>query len=98
MGLLNLFKSPTRTPSPLPSGSFTVDRTGEIVTSTVLSSFSRDALKQIAAVVLRAFRDAKKAEVVLGEMAIDFDAMVVKARELRGGAIIFLSPRGISRK
>lgn len=94
MGFLNtIFKPSTRTPSPLPSGSFTVNPEGEIISSTVSSSFTRDSLKQVATVVLHAFRDARQADVRIGEFTATLGSMKIKARELRGGAIIFLTPR-----
>jgi hypothetical protein len=93
MGLLkNLFKPAARGPAPLPSGSFTVDRSGEIITCTIPSSFSRDGLKDISKLVLRVFKDAKEAGLVLTELAVNFGAMKLKAREMRGGAMIFLTP------
>ena len=101
MGLLNLFKSPKSHrggPVPLPSGSYTVDRDGKIVTSTISSSVSAQALEQISAQVLQTFRHAKEADLNLNEFTITMTAMNIKARELRGGAMIFLSPRGSTRK
>jgi len=93
MGLLNIFKGQTRGPAPLPTGSFTVDSTGELLTSTVSSSFSRESLKYIGHMVLQSFREAKRAEQPFTELNVQFSAVDLKARELRGGAIIFLSPR-----
>jgi hypothetical protein len=98
MGFLNLFKARAEFPAPLPSGSFTVDRSGEVLSSTIASSFPVQDLKHIAAVVLRTFRDAEHAEMSFTEFAVNFGALTLKARELRGGAIIFLSPRGTARK
>ena len=98
MGLLDLFKSRAEAPSPLPSGSFTVDRSGEILSSTVASTFPANNLKQISALVLKTFREAQAHDLVFTEIVINFGGMNLKARELRGGAIIFLSPRGGGRK
>jgi len=92
MGFLSIFKAQTKSPAPLPSGSFTIDSTGEIVTSTIPSSFSKESLKQIGHMVLQAFKDARKTGQNIGELAIQYSALDLKARELRGGAIIFLSP------
>lgn len=94
MGLLNLFKAGTKGPSPLPTGSFTVDRTGEIISSTVSTSFPLENLKEIAAPILLAFQSAAQADCSFSELAITLGAMTIKARELRGGAIVFLSSRG----
>jgi hypothetical protein len=99
MGFLkNLFKPDARGPAPLPSGSFTVDSGGEILSSTVSSSFSPSHLREISSLVLNAFREAKEAELALGEVAATFGALNIKACEMRGGAMIFLSPRASSRK
>lgn len=99
MGLLNIFKSPKgATPAPLPSGSYTVDRDGKVVTRTISSAVSAQALERISASVLQTFRDAKQANLNVTEFSIIMGAMNLKARELRGGAIIFLTPRATTRK
>ena len=99
MGLLKKFSKPAaRGPAPLPSGTFTVNPNGEIITCTIPTSFSRDGLKDISRLVLRAFKEAKQAELVLTELAVNFGAMKLKAREMRGGAMIFLAPRAPSPK
>ena len=48
MGLLNLFARPAPTLMRLPSGSFTVDRDGRVLTSTLPSSFPAHLVKDIA--------------------------------------------------
>lgn len=95
MGLLNLFKSSKSSGlPPLPSGSYTVDRDGKVVTRTVSSTISAATLELISAQVLQTFREAKQANLNINEFTINTIALNIKARELRGGAIIFLSPRG----
>ena len=97
MGLLSLFKSPkSQGPPPLPSGSYTVDRDGKVVTSTISSAISGQTLELISAQVLQTFRDARQAELNISEFSINMGAMNIKARELRGGAMIFISPRGVA--
>lgn len=99
MGLLSLFKSPkSQGPPPLPSGSYTVDREGKVVTSTISSTVSGHTLELISAQVLQTFRDAKLADLNISEFSINMGAMNIKARELRGGAMIFISPRGVATK
>ena len=99
MGLLSLFKSPkSQGPPPLPSGSYTVDREGKVVTSTISSSVSGQTLELISAQVLQTFRDAKLADLNITQFSINMGAMNIKARELRGGAMIFISPRGVAAK
>ena len=100
MGLLDLFKinAKSQGPPPLPSGSYTVDREGKVVTSTISSAVPGETLEQISAQILQTFRDAKQSELNIAEFSLSMGAMNIKARELRGGAIIFLAPRGSSRK
>src|SRR5688500_8143065 len=99
MGLLSFLKAPkTQGPAQLPSGSYTVDREGKVVTSTISSLVAGQTLEQSSAQVLQTFRDAKQAELNMAECTITMGAMNFKARELRGGAIIFLSPRGAAFK
>jgi hypothetical protein len=99
MGFLkNLLGTAARGPAPLPSGSFTVDREGEILSSTISSSFSPIYLREISSMVLGTFRDAREASMAVNEVAATYGALNLKARELRGGAIIFLSPRASTRK
>src|SRR5262245_14982063 len=99
MGFLSIFKAPkTQGPPPLPSGSYTVDREGKVVTSTISSAVAGQTLEQISAQVLQTFKDAKQAELNMTEFSITMGAMNIKARELRGGAIIFLSPRAAALK
>jgi len=99
MGLLNLFKSQKGdSPAPLPSGSYTVDRDGKVVSRTISSAVPAHGLEQFAAQVLQTFKEAKQADLNISEFVINTGVMNIKAKELRGGAIIFLSPRGTARK
>ena len=75
-----------------------MDRDGKVVTSTISSAVAGETLEQISAQVLQTFRDAKLAEMNMTEFSITMGAMNIKARELRGGAIIFVSPRGAALK
>jgi hypothetical protein len=93
MGFLKLFSRSSAAVQKLPSGSFTVDRDGNIVASTVSSSYPADLLREISREVLTLFRDARAAQVPMTEFNIHFASLQVTARELRGGAIVFLSPK-----
>ena len=93
MGLLNLFTKPEPTLFRLPSGSFTVDREGRVLMGTLPSSFPEDLKHEIADKVLTTFRDATAAELPLSEIVINYPSLKISARELRGGAIIFLAPK-----
>lgn len=96
MGLLNLFSSkPAPALTSLPTGSFTLDRDGEIIVSTVSSSFPALTVKDIGRRVLDTFREAQEAHLPLAELVIHFGGFKIVARELRGGAIVYLSPKNI---
>ena len=93
MGLLNLFSKGTPEVQLLPSGSMTVDRNGEILASTVSSSTSPELLQEIGLHVLALFKSAAATQVPLSRLTLQFASLQITARELRGGAIIFLSPK-----
>jgi hypothetical protein len=93
MGLLSLFAKPAPTLVRLPSGSFTVDREGCVLMGTLPSSFPSSLVKDIAGQVRAAFGEAAAAQLPLGEVIIHYPSLKISARELRGGAIIFLSPK-----
>jgi hypothetical protein len=93
MGLLKLFTKPSPTLLRLPSGSFTVDREGTVLIGTLPSSFPADLAREIAAQVLAAFREAEAAQLPLSVLIINYPTLKITAREMRGGAIIFLAPR-----
>jgi hypothetical protein len=76
----------------LPSGSFTMDRNGKVLTSTLPQGFPEGQIQSIAKSVLSAFQSAKKAQMPLSELIINYSALRILARELRGGAIVFLMP------
>ena len=96
MGLLNLFAKPAPTLVRLPSGSFTVDRDGRVLTGTLPSSFPVSLVKDIAQQVRAAFAEADTAQLPLAELVINYPSLKISARELRGGAIVYLSPKAPS--
>ena len=77
----------------LPSGTITVDRDGSIVASTVSSTYPKSLLQTIARDVLELLREARLAQMPLAEVSLHFGSLRITARELRGGAIIFLLPQ-----
>lgn len=77
----------------LPSGSVTVDGNGDVITSTVSSEFPKALLREIARDVLELFRDARANQMPLAELSLQFASLRISARELRGGAVIFLFPQ-----
>lgn len=94
MGLLNIFSKATSTSLlRLPSGSFTVDRNGNVIVSTLPSSFPAEVLTDMARCVLDAFAEARKAGLELERLVVQFGSLSVAANELAGGAIVFLTPQ-----
>jgi hypothetical protein len=93
MGILKFFSKSSATLQRLPSGSLTVDRMGNVVTTTISSGYPQHLLREVAGEVLRIFQEAKKAQLPLSELNIHFASLRITAREMRGGAIIFLSPK-----
>jgi hypothetical protein len=96
MGFLNLFSKPAQPPAHLPSGTFTVDRAGQILVATLPSSFPKDLLSDIGQRVIKAFQEAQTAQLPLNELIIQYSSLKIVARELRGGAIVFLTPQALT--
>lgn len=93
MGFLKRFFGGRAAVQQLPNGTITVDRNGTIVTSTVSSDYPKNLLRDIARDVQGLFREARTAEMPLTEVRLQFGSLHITARELRGGAIIFLLPQ-----
>jgi len=94
MGILRPF---TRTAAPishdrLPGGCFAVHRGGGVISSTLPSSYSQKLVAEIAQAVLEAFKSATDANLPLNDLHISYSGLNILARELRGGALIFLNP------
>src|SRR5437667_10556509 len=82
----------------LPTGSFTLDPTVRSVASTLPRSFPAAQVREIGDLVLSPFQLAREARIPLSELIADYAALKLTARELRGGAIIFLAPRSMGPK
>jgi hypothetical protein len=93
MGILNLFQRPSPSLLQLPRGSFTVDCEGKILTSTLPSLFPKTLVKAIAQTVWNTFRNAREAHLCLAQLDISYPSLKITARELRGGAVVFLVPQ-----
>ena len=100
MGLLNIFGKGKgeQKPCEIPNGTFTVDKEGNLLTSTVSSAFPIECIEQISRPVLAAFARARAAQMPLEELVIQFSALKITAKEMRGGAMIFLAPHGPQRQ
>jgi hypothetical protein len=77
----------------LPSGSFMINRKGDVTTSTLPRSFKPEQAQAIGQRFLAAFRHAEELELQFTEFAIDFDNMRLVGRNMRGGALIFVVPQ-----
>lgn len=93
MGLLNLFSKPSPAVQRLPRGSLTVDRHGEVIATTISSTCPTALVQAVGTHVLRLFQEARKAQIPLSELNLHFGSLQITAREMRGGAVIFLKPK-----
>ncbi len=93
MGFLKNIFSSSAGITQLPSGSLTVNRAGTIVSSTISSAYPDKLLQAISKDVLALLREARAAQMPLAEVSIHYASLRITARELRGGAIIFLFPQ-----
>jgi hypothetical protein len=93
MGFLNLLSKPDAPLLKLPSGCFTMDREGRVIVGTLSSSFPSELVQQIGRRILETFREAQAAQLPLSELVVRYGSLRICAREMRGGAIVFLSPQ-----
>jgi hypothetical protein len=91
MGLLSIFSKPAKPLLQLPSGSFSIDRSGNVLAGTLPSSFPRELVEQIGQCITDTFRDAHGVQLPLDELVVHYPGLKITAREMRGGAMIFLS-------
>jgi len=93
MGFLKRFFRGRAGVQQLPTGTITVDRNGHIITSTVSSAYPKNFMRDIGRDVVQLFIEARTAQMPLAEISLQFGSLHITARELRGGAIIFLFPQ-----
>jgi hypothetical protein len=97
MGLLTLFRRGGKSElKRLPAGSFTMDSRGRVVSSTLPHSLSAGQVREIGHHILAIFQGARNAQLPLYELVVNYGVFKITAREMRGGAIVFLSPATIS--
>lgn len=82
----------------LPTGCFCVDRDNRVVMSTLPTSFPEQKVEQIGRTVLNAFRGATASQIPLREMILNYGTLRIIARELRGGALVYLIPSSAIRE
>jgi hypothetical protein len=98
MGILKkVFKKSRPVLSQLPHGSFSVDPHGRVTASTLPQSFPSEHVQRISKLVLSAFGEAKKLGLNLTELTINYAGLRIVAKEMRGGALVILSPRGVQK-
>jgi hypothetical protein len=93
MGILNWFSKSKPGVQQLPTGSFTVDREGRVLNTTVGSAYSERLVGEIAHEVLLLFREAREAQMPLSSLDMHFASLRISARDLQSGALIFLLPQ-----
>ncbi len=94
MGLLTTANRPQKAPrlDRLPSGCYTIHRGGELVSSTLPCTFSRETMLEIGKIVVTAFHSAQANNLPLTDLHLKFSGLTITAREMRGGALVFLQP------
>jgi len=80
-------------PAQFPCGSYTVSAAGKVVVSSLPANFPRVIMEVIGKVVLSAFASAREMDSPVTELAADFAGLEVRARDVTGGAIIFITPQ-----
>jgi hypothetical protein len=93
MDFMSFFSKPAPPLLRLPTGSFTMDRDGRVLVATLPSTFPAALVQEIGRRVLESFREAQAAQLPLAELVIHYASLKISARELRGGALVFLSPK-----
>jgi hypothetical protein len=71
----------------------TVDGAGHILASTFPSSCPPETLRLVAERVLRLLRESRTGQIPLSEISLQFASLRIIGRELRGGAMIFITPK-----
>jgi hypothetical protein len=93
MGFLTKSKALKPELKRMPTGTFTLDADCRIISSTVPSSVPDAEVRDIGQQVLAIFQGAHHANLQFSELVVQYASFKITAREMRGGAIIFLSPR-----
>jgi hypothetical protein len=91
MGFLSNWFSSAKPLLQLHSGSFSVDRSGRILATTLPSSFPRNLVETIGQCITLTFKEAQAAQLPLEELIVHYPGLKITAREMRGGAMVFLS-------
>ena len=99
MGLLNyipfLSRSYDTDLTRLPSGTFTMDSKGTVVSSTLPTAFPQAHLKEIGRCVMESFRAAKQSRIKINEIHIHYSTLKITAKEMKGSAVVFVTPTSL---
>ena len=83
------FKRPLVQP---PAGTFLIDATGKIFSSTLPATFPQEHVKFVGEKILSIFTAAAKAGLPLRELSVKYEQFKFQARHLPSGALIHLIP------
>ena len=93
MGLLSIFRRRGKGDvKRLPNGTFTIDSQCRVVSSTLPHSLATGLVREIGQHILAIFHGARNAQLPLYELVVNYGVFKITAREMRGGAIVFLAP------
>jgi len=92
MGFLGLFEQTAKAPLKIPTGCFSLDQDGRIISSTLPSGFPPEVVDEIGSIILSTFREAQQWGLGLMEISVHYATLRITARDLHGGALVFLNP------
>jgi len=92
MGFLGLFEQTAKVPLRIPTGCFSLDPDGRVISSTLPTTFPEEVIAEIGETVLTTFQEAHKAGLGLTEVSVHYASLRITARDLHGGALVFLNP------
>ena len=96
MGFLTSFFKRAKPLLQLHSGSFSMDRSGNVLATTLPTSFPQSLVQEIGRCVVETFRASQTAQLPLEELVVHYPGLKITAREMRGGAVVFLSAPNLS--
>lgn len=96
MGFLGLFEQRAKTPLKIPTGCFSLDADRKVISSTLPGTFPPEILAEIGNTILDILQEANDNGLGLSEISVHYASLRISARDLHGGALIFLNPMGMS--
>ena len=96
MGILNIFSGSKPGPAKLgqlPKGTFTIDAEGRLLSCTIPQAVPEALVRHIGEQVVATFREAREIRLPFTELIVQYGALKITAKELRGGAMVFLAPK-----